>query len=289
MNSNPLLAALTIALTATVSVGFASQLAPKVIYGEDNRADVYQVTDAQLLEVADSTVALIAKTDMTQDGTQYKIKAKSFGSTMGLCQDEAFANQPSAANCSGSLIGDDLVMTAGHCIDVNNCSKYNFVFGYKMNSASTANTVLPQTDVYGCKQIMTREYTTKQDYAVIQLDRPVQGRKVLRLSQNPADVGEDIYVVGHPSGLPTKIAGGAKVRSSEKEFFVTNLDTYGGNSGSAVFSAKTHEIIGILVRGAQDFKFDRTNKCYRSNVCEQDGCRGEDVTHVRYVTDYLNK
>ena len=44
-----------------------------------------------------------------------------------------------------------------------------------------------------------------------------------------------LVVIGHPSGLPTKIADGAWVRNNESEYyFVTNLDTFGGNSGSAV-------------------------------------------------------
>lgn len=36
-----------------------------------------------------------------------------------------------------------------------------------------------------------------------------------------------------PAGLPTKIAGGATMRdASPNGYYVANLDTYGGNSGS---------------------------------------------------------
>jgi V8-like Glu-specific endopeptidase len=111
----------------------------------------------------------------------------------------------------------------------------------------------------------------------------------LTLQQKPVQVGDELYIVGHPAGLPTKIAGGAVVRSVKSTFFKANLDSYGGNSGSAVFNAQTNEIVGILVRGDQDFKYDQANSCTRSNICENDGCRGEDVTNITYINDALNK
>ena len=66
-------------------------------------------------------------------------------------------------------------------------------------------------------------------------------------------------------------------------YFVSNLDTYGGNSGSAVFNSATNEVVGILVRGDADF-FSQ-NGCAVSNRCFASGCRGEDVTRV----DLLSK
>ena len=61
-------------------------------------------------------------------------------------------------------------------------------------------------------------------------------------------------------------------------FFVANLDTYGGNSGSPVFNAASYKVEGILVRGENDFVTNGT--CYVSLVCPTTGCRGEDVTRA---------
>jgi V8-like Glu-specific endopeptidase len=46
----------------------------------------------------------------------------------------------------------------------------------------------------------------------------------------------------------------------------TNCDSYGGNSGSAVIDATTKEVIGILVRGATDFKIKTVGgtNCFES-------------------------
>jgi hypothetical protein len=81
-----------------------------------------------------------------------------------------------------------------------------------------------------------------------------------------------------------KVAAGAAVRdNTPSAFFVANLDTYGGNSGSPVFNSVTHEVEGILVRGEADFV--QQGNCRVSLVCPSTGCRGEDVTRT---TEFAN-
>ncbi|XGC82451.1 serine protease [Bdellovibrio bacteriovorus] len=289
MKRNSFVATISVAVLATFSVGFAN-VTPKVIYGEDNRVDVYEVTRSDIREIADSTVALIPTRDVVNKNNGYfEILTEKYGTQMNLCTDEPYYHQPVAANCSGSLVGEDLIATAGHCISASDCSAYSFVFGFKMTDAKTGPQMIPAEDVFACKEIVAREYTGSQDYALVRLDRAVRGHRVLKLQQTPAQPGDQIYVVGHPAGLPTKIADGAEVRAQNGNYFTSNLDTYGGNSGSAVFNAATNEVVGILVRGAQDFAYDRANKCTRSNVCTNDSCRGEDVTNISYIVQALNK
>ena len=94
-------------------------------------------------------------------------------------------------------------------------------------------------------------------------------------------------VIGHPIGLLKKMAGNASVRSnSNPDYFIANLDTFGGNSGSPVFNADTHEVEGILVRGDTDF-LPRGN-CIASMVCPVQGCRGEDCTRIELIHATLN-
>jgi hypothetical protein len=83
----------------------------------------------------------------------------------------------------------------------------------------------------------------------------VAGRRPLAVrSAGRVAKGQPLFVIGHPNGLPTKFADGAQVRgNAHKDFFVANLDTYGGNSGSPVFNAVSLEVEGILVRGENDF------------------------------------
>lgn len=260
---------------------------PKVIYGDDHRADVHQVQDPGLLAVARSTAAMFSKSKLVKSGNVYELQSRTFGESFNLCSSEPYNNQPSAATCSAFLVGPDLLATAGHCISSSDCSLKAFAFGYAVRSENEMPTQFPEEDVYFCKSVMSREYTNKQDYSLVQLDRVVRGHDVLKLSSQPSQINDPMTVIGHPSGLPTKIAGGAQVRTQKNGFFVANLDTYGGNSGSAVFNSDTLEVTGILVRGETDFSYDSVNKCYRSNRCDDNLCRGEDVTHISFITRAL--
>ena len=75
------------------------------------------------------------------------------------------------------------------------------------------------------------------------------------------------------------MAGGARVRNnSPASYFVANLDTYGGNSGSPVFSGKSYRLEGLLVRGQTDFV--STGSCYISLAYPTTGAGGEDVART---------
>lgn len=261
---------------------------PKVIYGNDDRLDSYQVSSPSLLAVSSSTAAMIPVSSLKNKGSFYELPNNKFGEDYGLCKNEPFYTQPNAALCSGFLVGPDLLATAGHCVSEGECSSNAFVFDYKMADAKTAPTTAANDNVYFCKEVVARELTRQQDYALVRLDRPVVGRQPLTMASTPAVAGDQLVMVGHPSGLPTKIAGGATVRKLEKGFFVANTDSYGGNSGSAVFNSQTLEVVGILVRGEEDFAYDSNGQCTRSNYCKDDGCRGEDVTMIEYISKHLN-
>lgn len=271
-----------------ILAGFSSAT-PRVIYGKDDRLDVYQVKDLMLAKVADATVALVPSGNLTPIEGGYKFSEKVYGEEYRLCKDEPFFNQPNNAFCSGFLIGEDLLATAGHCIEPVDCASGSavFVFNYKMTDETTGPREAKEDDVYRCKKIVAHEYTNKQDYTILQLDRPVVGHKPLKISDSEAQVGDEITVIGHPAGLPTKISGGASVREVAQGFFVSNLDTYGGNSGSVVISNRTLDVVGILVRGERDFVYDVGQACNRSKVCEDQDCRGEDSTQISYLKKAL--
>ena len=99
-------------------------------------------------------------------------------------------------------------------------------------------------------------------------------------------VGSELTVIGYPLGLPVKIANEGTVRGFGSGFLVTNLDTYEGNSGSAVLNSEELSkgrllVEGILVRGENDFEM--TTPCYLSKRCPSYGCRGEDVTRAAEI------
>ncbi len=265
------------------------EVTSRVIYGTDGRLDLYQISDDSLKRLADSTVALIENKDLTVNGSSVSIKGSLFGSAYQLCSSEKFREQSTAAFCSGSLVGEDTIITAGHCIqNASDCASVNFVFGYAVKAASVLPTSVASSEVYKCKSIIKQVLTSGgADFAVIKLDRKVFNHAPLAIRQSgAASVGDELVVIGHPTGLPTKVTTGGKIRSvANADYLVASVDTYGGNSGSAVFNAKSGLIEGILVRGEEDFV--RQGSCNVSNVCKEDSCRGEDITKISVVKQYI--
>ncbi|HWS88934.1 MAG TPA: hemopexin repeat-containing protein [Pyrinomonadaceae bacterium] len=253
----------------------------KVIYGTDDRVDVFQLPAGANRDDVDSVVALFRSSDVTDngDGTS-TLQTQKFATAHNLCASERFREQPIGAFCSGFLVAADLIATAGHCADDSDVTDIRFVFGFRMKTASTATTKIQNSEIYRGVKIVGRKLVGDEDWAVVRIDRPVTNHRVVKLRRTGkiAD-GQALHVIGHPVGLPTKFAGGAVVRdNTPTPFFVANLDTYGGNSGSPVFNSNTHEVEGILVRGETDFVSQ--GSCNVSLVCPSTGCRGEDVTRA---------
>jgi len=285
---------ITISVLASMvlsSTAMASQKGIDVIYGEDNRKDVFESTDSALVELSKSTAAMIGMENLKAANGEYRISAGTLESR-GICSQERFSKQISAANCSGFLVAPNVLVTAGHCIKSDyDCSSYKWVFDYKVDHSDQGAINVPASSVYSCKKIITRslDQLSKNDYAVIELDRKATDRRPLAFrKKGKVSKGASIAVIGHPTGLPTKIADGAKVRSLATKYFIANLDTYGGNSGSAVFNVKTSEVEGILVRGENDYVYDSKLGCQVSNKCTDTGCRGEDVTYITNIKELKN-
>lgn len=282
---------LTIALLSLVSVSaFAKtpiNIVPKVIYGEDDRLDIFESNDNLMKELALSTAAQILNRNLIESNGTFTAKAETLAES-GMCKSERFANQMTAANCSGFLVSADTLVTAGHCINSDfDCQGHSWVFDFANKNSEQKSFTFNKDQVYRCTKIIERkkESGTMADYAVLKLDRPVVGRAPLkfRTEGKPADDAV-MTVIGHPTGLPTKITAAADMRNnSNPVFFVTNADTYGGNSGSAVVDSRTGIVEGILVRGDTDYT--RTEEgCLGSVYRPQDGGRGEDVTRITIIS-----
>jgi len=261
----------------------------KVIYGDDNRQDLYQVKDSRIKELARSTAAMVQYYQIAQAPHAMSNITGMTLAMRGVCQDQRFVNQLSAASCSGFLVAPDLLVTAGHCIQTqDDCDKNKWVFDFAItdHNQNGSTITVPMGNVYGCKEIVSQELnnSNRLDYAVIRLDRKVMDRTPLKFrTSGKLRKRTSLFVIGHPSGLPTKVADHAYVRRLKSGYFVANLDTFGGNSGSAVFNKETLEVEGILVRGDKDYTERRHENCLEVNHCRNRGCKGEEVTRITSV------
>jgi hypothetical protein len=238
---------------------FIGELTAPVVYGADDRVEVFGHPDLDLPRIAqESIVALIPsfRIDREPDGT-YALFSQTLQDLQRLCPDELFGNQPTAASCSGVLIDDDLVVTAGHCIDASaRCESYAYVFNYHLDGPDRLATIRDE-DVYSCARVVALsrpEFDSHTpDFAVVQLDRPVEGahapvsiRPAIPLAEQ-----EPVAMIGFGSGLPAKIDSGGEVhdpRAEQLDFFIANVDAFQGHSGSATFDSK-NRLAGILIGG----------------------------------------
>lgn len=266
----------------------------KVIYGEDNRVNASESTNELFKKLAKSTAAMIParSIEVVMDGVLTKVNAGTLKESQRLCEGERFEGQQTAGMCSGFLVGPNLLVTAGHCMRSEmDCENNKWVFDYRQDllGDNASDVFVNSRNVYSCKKIISQKLSraSKNDFALVELDREVGDRDALKFrSEGKIADGTELVVIGHPSGLPTIIADGAQVRTNDNPFFFqANLDTFGGNSGSAVFDAETGVVEGILVRGEEDYKYDEENKCYRVFQCDNDKCRGEDVTRITMIPE----
>ncbi len=274
-----------IILCVSVSTFGHDSIINKVIYGVDNRrafSELDPESDTLLIDYSQSVLAQIPNWRIdktTKDFIEVKTKDLSMG--LNFCAEEKYAQLPSVSSCSAFLVGEDLILTAGHCIkDKYDCKKQTWVLDY--NSAPDFTSPLGSVffykdQTYSCKELVSWSDNGKLDYALIRLDRKLNSRKPLPLRRSgKIDLTENLVVIGHPLGLPKVVVDAVWVRSNDLiHTFKTNADTYSGNSGSPVIGLESGLVEGLIIRGEDDFELNLDSLCQRSKRCSDKECRGE--------------
>ena len=244
------------------------------ITGSDDR---HEVIDAPLevQKLSSSIAALVRKKNLKfLANGQVELSGTNYQKQFGFCQEARFvATQSLIANCSASLIGEDLILTAGHCVERGgklNLKEFVAVFDYKVKAHEQNRFVVDKSSIYELEAapVFDFDFPGDNDVAVIKLDRKVKDRTPLKIDYERVTVGEEIFMLGFPFGLPMKYTDNGFVLKETGQFasavdsFTSDLDSFSVNSGSAVFHKESLKIIGVLVRGTgANYEFDEDRGC----------------------------
>lgn len=273
----------------------------KAIYASDDRREVFE-SGKWLRKVARSVGAIVDSRKVSRSSTGlWQLVHGATGRDQGWCDTERFIDQPTAASCTGFLVSPSHLATSAHCVQPAEdpgapglaCANMSVVFGYALDKTGKLNSEFQNEQVYRCHSVLAGENDpVGSDWRVVELDRDVNGIDALTVYEG-VSVSQNwkLSIIGHPNGLPAKIGANASVVDASTEgYFVTDLDSYAGNSGSPVITLHDGQavVVGLLSRGAPDFEQIRVGQqeCQQSRSCTAESCGGEHVTPARVLQEY---
>lgn len=277
---------------AFLSAATFAPSANAAIYGKDSRQEAIPgefVTEQALR----ATAVLLPRRNFnraSQDSKSLRLESYSIDKRHRLCEADPFGSQPAPGFCTAFLVGDDIMVTAGHCINSQSlCQDTAVLFDFAADKEGTVPTEFSDDQVFLCEEIITRrsDASTGVDVAVFRIDRAPKNRQPFSVhSVRSAEYGEEVHALSYPYGGPAKVINDSVVRSApmDQSFFVTNIDGFVGNAGSPVFSAN-HDLLGFIVRGDQNLK--GKDGCYEQPKCGKNKCRGEDVLSLHAFRDLI--
>jgi V8-like Glu-specific endopeptidase len=169
---------------------------------------------------------------------------------------------------SGTLIANDLFLTAGHCFDID-------PNGWITPRDNATNAPIPSAQIamnlhvnFNFQVDPLGNLRVEQSFPVTQLVEYRLGGvdfAIVRLGGNPggtygttqvssvdANDGDMLCIIQHPEGLPKRIEAGPQFHLHDIRIGYDTLDTLGGSSGSGILRVSTGRIVGVHTNGGCD-------------------------------------
>lgn len=188
--------------------------------------------------------------------------------------------------CTGTHIGDGIVVTAGHCfqnllihensvaIDGVSCRNFepkntDIGWGFRSLNPEGENVF---TSVSHCVEVIHAEWNGQKDYAIVRVDQAPTASIPMDFATH-ISMNQEITLLSHPNGRPLEWSQTCRTTSPEivsslnpDTRFIYTCDTEPGSSGAAVIDMNTRHIIGIHNGGTIDDKGEPWNYATFSDV-----------------------
>ena len=169
--------------------------------------------------------------------------------------------------CSGTLIGADLFLTAGHCFDQTGG-------GWARPRINGTDLIIPPEEIatnmhidFNYQSDPTGKPREIQSFAIVELleyrlngldfaivrvaGNPGQTFGITGVSQQDASIGDMLCIIGHPEGMPKRIEAGPLSGISDNFLLYNDIDTLGGSSGSGILGP-AGTVVGVHTNGGCD-------------------------------------
>jgi V8-like Glu-specific endopeptidase len=167
--------------------------------------------------------------------------------------------------CTGTMISNDLFLSAGHCFDqtgggwerprvngttniISNqeiATRMHVNFNFQVDPSGN-----PRTEQSFPVQQLLEYRLGNLDFAICRLGgNPGQIFGFTPVSTTDAAVNDMLCIIGHPAGMMKRIEAGPCTSLSGNDVFYNDIDTLGGNSGSGILRAGDGQIIGVHTNG----------------------------------------
>jgi V8-like Glu-specific endopeptidase len=167
--------------------------------------------------------------------------------------------------CTGTLIANDLFISAGHCFDQTGDGWQRPLVNGTTNVIQPAEIATNMHVNFNFQVDPNGNLRTEQRFAVVQLvEYRLNGLDyaIVRLAGNPGATwgttqisatdavdGDMLCIIQHPAGLPKRIEGGPAFHLHDVQVGYDSIDTLGGSSGAGILRAADGLIVGVHTNG----------------------------------------
>lgn len=157
------------------------------------------------------------------------------------------------SSCSVTLVDNDKVLTAGHCVTAAEALTSSVTFDYQTDASGNRPAGYNAT-FHKVTQALNQRWDGIHDYALLELATSPAGVAPIQIRHDLPTTAEQVFGVHHPNGAPKKLSlphpGFANINgvSSVTVTVPFDFDVSGGSSGSGLFDT-AGRIIGVLSNG----------------------------------------